>query len=578
MADAPATGPVPVDQHLTELLDRISPLPPYDTRLMDGLGLPVAQDVLAPMSTPRFDNSSMDGYAVAFRDVAAATAEQPVHLPVVGEIAAGQARITSMEAGTAVKIMTGAPIPEGCTAVVPIEATDGGRQQVLVHEGPAEEGQYIRRAGSDVREGERLLAAGQVLGARQIGLLASVGIGEVAARQRPRVVIMSTGHELVEPGQPLRPDQIFDSNSYLLAAAAREAGAIPYRVQAAPDDPQEFTDALSDQLVRADLVVTSGGVSKGDHDVVKEALSPLGTVTFRQVAMQPGKPQGFGTVGEDDTPIFTLPGNPVSAYVSFQVFVVPAIRKLMGRTPLSRPLVRGTLTEPVILAAQAAAVPPRTLRGAVRPVAGHPRRWAELAPRRRAVGRQLPDRGQRGDRPARGRPGGARAGAGPGVLMEHPLTHLDEHGAARMVDVSGKDVTARVAVATGRVLLSAEVIGLLRGEGVPKGDALGVARLAGIMGAKRTSELIPLCHPLALSSVQVDLEVADDAVGISATVRTTDRTGVEMEALTAVSVAALTVIDMVKAVDKAAVITDVRVESKQGGKSGSWRRPEGESS
>ncbi len=156
--------------------------------------------------------------------------------------------------------------------------------------------------------------------------------------------------------------------------------------------------------------------------------------------------------------------------------------------------------------------------------------------------------------------------------MGDRLTHVDETGAARMVDVTGKDVTAREATASGRVLVSDAVIALLRGEGVPKGDALAVARLAGIMGAKQTPQLIPLCHPLAISGVTVDLTVGDDAVEISATVRTTDRTGVEMEALTAVSVAALTVIDMVKAVDKAAVITDVRIDTKSGGKSGDWRR------
>jgi cyclic pyranopterin phosphate synthase len=158
--------------------------------------------------------------------------------------------------------------------------------------------------------------------------------------------------------------------------------------------------------------------------------------------------------------------------------------------------------------------------------------------------------------------------------MDDPkLTHVDESGAARMVDVTAKDVTDRVAVASGRVLVSAEVVGLLRGDGVPKGDALGVARVAGIMAAKRTPDLVPLCHPLAISGVTVDLEVVDDAVAITATVRTTDRTGVEMEALTAVSVAALTVVDMVKAVDKGAVITDVQIESKTGGKSGTWQRP-----
>src|SRR4051794_35963313 len=157
--------------------------------------------------------------------------------------------------------------------------------------------------------------------------------------------------------------------------------------------------------------------------------------------------------------------------------------------------------------------------------------------------------------------------------MAEGLTHVDESGAARMVDVSGKEVTAREAVAAGRVVVSPEVIALLRGDGVPKGDALAVARVAGIMGAKQTPALVPLCHPLALSGVTVDLAVADDAVEITATVRTTDRTGVEMEALTAVSIAALTVVDMVKAVDKAAVITDVRVETKSGGRSGDWSRP-----
>jgi cyclic pyranopterin phosphate synthase len=159
-----------------------------------------------------------------------------------------------------------------------------------------------------------------------------------------------------------------------------------------------------------------------------------------------------------------------------------------------------------------------------------------------------------------------------GVPPEGRLTHIDESGAARMVDVSGKDSTARTASASGKVLVSAEVVSLLRGEGVPKGDALGVARVAGILGAKRTPDLVPLCHPIAVSGVTVDLEVEDDGVLITASVRTTDRTGVEMEALTAVSVAALTVVDMVKAVDKAAVITDVRVESKSGGRSGTWQR------
>jgi molybdopterin molybdotransferase len=191
-----------------------------------------------------------------------------------------------------------------------------------------------------VRTGDVLLEDGTVLGPRQLGLLASVGRSQVRSRPRPRVVVMSTGAELREPGTSLSHDSIYDANSYMIAAAARSMGAIVYRVGIVSDDPGEFRDALSDQLVRADLVVTSGGVSKGAYDVVKEVLSELGTVSFGEVAMQPGKPQGFGFVGEDATPILTLPGNPVSSYVSFEVFVVPALRRLMGRLPYRRPMVR----------------------------------------------------------------------------------------------------------------------------------------------------------------------------------------------------------------------------------------------
>ncbi|HET6166673.1 MAG TPA: gephyrin-like molybdotransferase Glp [Marmoricola sp.] len=341
-----AAALVGVDEHLAEILTRIEELPAYDQPLLETLGLPAVTDIVSPLSLPIFDNSAMDGYAVVFRDVAEATPERPVHLPVVGEIAAGQTKIFAMSPGTAVRIMTGAPVPTGCNAVVPVEDTDDGVAKVLINRAPTE-GQHIRKAGEDIREGDVVLRAGERLDARRVGLLASVGIGRVSTRPRPRVVIMSTGSELVEPGEQLARDSIFDANSYLLAAAARHAGAIAYRVSASPDDPEAFSEALSDQLVRADVVVTSGGVSKGTHDVVKEALSTLGTVRFREVAMQPGKPQGFGVIGEDGTPIFTLPGNPVSAYISFELFVVPALRKMMGLLPFNRTLVRARITTDV---------------------------------------------------------------------------------------------------------------------------------------------------------------------------------------------------------------------------------------
>ena len=267
-----------------------------------------------------------------------------MHLPVVGEIAAGQSRIQAMSPGTAVRIMTGAAVPEGCTAVVPVEWTDVGLEQVRIHRAP-QEGEHIRRRGEDVSPGDVLMRAGDLIGPRQVGVIASVGQARVAARPRPRVVVISTGDELREPGSALAHDSIYDANSYLLAAQARAAGAIAYRVGVVPDDHQVFAETLSDQLVRADVVVTSGGVSKGAYDIVKEVLVEQGTVRFDEVGMQPGKPQGFGVVGEDSTPIFTLPGNPVSSYVSFEVFVLPALRKMMGRTVLSRPMMRATITK-----------------------------------------------------------------------------------------------------------------------------------------------------------------------------------------------------------------------------------------
>jgi len=334
---------LPVPDLVARVVEAVEPLPAFPQPLMDAMGLAIAEDVVAPISLPSFDNSAMDGYAVVAADLEGASQESPVTLPVVGEIGAGRADIMALSPGSAVKIMTGAPIPAGADAVVPYELTDRGLARVEVRQAPRT-GQHIRPVGDDIHEGDVLVEEGTVLGPRHLGLLASVGRATVRTRPRPRVVVISTGSELREPGQSLGRDSIYDGNSYLLAAAARAAGAIAYRVGVVPDDPHVFTETLADQLVRADLVVTSGGVSEGDFDVVKEALSPHGSMWFGKVAMQPGKPQGFGTIGEDETPIFTLPGNPVSAYVSFETFVLPAIRRMMGRTPYSRPTTRARLT------------------------------------------------------------------------------------------------------------------------------------------------------------------------------------------------------------------------------------------
>jgi molybdopterin molybdotransferase len=334
---------VSVEEHRDRILSAIEPLPAFDQPLLEAFGLTAAEEVRSAVALPGFDNSAMDGYAVVHADVASASEDNPVHLPVVGEIGAGQASLLAMSPGTAVKIMTGAPVPAGADAVVPYEWTDRGVAQVVITRSP-EPGQHVRPRGEDVAEGDLLIEEGAVLGPRQIGLLAAVGRASVRSRPRPRVVILSTGSELREPGTSLGHDSVYDGNSFLLAAAARQAGAISYRVGIVSDEPRTFAAALNDQLVRADLVVTSGGVSMGDYDVVKEALAPLGTVWFGGVAMQPGKPQGFGTVGEDQVPIITLPGNPVSSYISFEQFVLPALRRMMGRTPYLRPSADAVLT------------------------------------------------------------------------------------------------------------------------------------------------------------------------------------------------------------------------------------------
>ena len=333
-----------VDEHLEACLSAIGPLEAIDLQLLDAHGSILAEEVVAPWSLPQFDNSSMDGYAVRAADVATASESAPVELPVTGDIPAGRPATLSMSPGTTMRIMTGAPIPQGADAVVPVEWTDSGLATVRVTRAP-EPGAFVRRIGTDVVKGVTVLEAGSRLGPPQLGLLAAVGRDRVVCRPKPRVVVMATGSELVEPGLPLRSGQISESNSFALTTAAREAGAIAFRVGIVPDDPRQLMDTVEDQLIRADLLVTTGGVSAGAYDVVKEVLSRLGTVSFDKVAMQPGMPQGFGVVGPDRTPIFTLPGNPVSAYVSFEVFVRPVIRRMLGVEPLMRPTVRAVCTD-----------------------------------------------------------------------------------------------------------------------------------------------------------------------------------------------------------------------------------------
>ena len=315
-------------------------------RLLDAQGCTLSDDVTSPWDLPPFTNSSMDGYAVRAADLVGASEGSPITLPVVGDIPAGYSGALAVAPGQTARIMTGAPMPAGADAVVPVEWTDGDIVRVAIHRAPAPDA-YLRHQGEDAIAGSVVLSSGTRLGAAQIGLLAAVGRGRVVVRPRPRVVVMSTGSELIEPGEPIAGGKIPDSNSFMIAAAAQATGATAYRVGFVPDDPQTLIATIEDQLIRADLVITTGGVSVGAYDVVKEALGRMGTVTFDKVAMQPGMPQGFGTIGPDKIPIFTLPGNPVSAFVSFEVFVRPVLRRMLGHEPLNRPTVRAVLMQDI---------------------------------------------------------------------------------------------------------------------------------------------------------------------------------------------------------------------------------------
>ena len=327
---------ISVEDYRDRVLAAVAPLAPIELPLAMAHGCVLADDVQAPWPLPSFDNSAMDGYAVRGADIAQASRANPVRLDVIDDVPAGFRATEVVRPGTAIRIMTGAPVPEGADAVIQVEMTDAGVDAVEIFE-PRGAGANIRRAGEDIIAGETVLSAGTVVGSRQLAVLAAIGCASVHVRPRPRLAVISTGSELVEPGTPLRTGLVSDSNGYLLVAAAREAGADAYRVGPVHDNDEEFMKSVEDQFHRADLIVTSGGVSMGAHDTVKAVLSALGTVEFLKVAMNPGMPQGFGVVGDEDTPIITLPGNPVSSYVSFECFVRPVIRRMMGVEPVLRP-------------------------------------------------------------------------------------------------------------------------------------------------------------------------------------------------------------------------------------------------
>ncbi|WP_424184057.1 gephyrin-like molybdotransferase Glp [Actinokineospora sp. G85] len=319
-----------------EVAGLLGPLPVTDVPLAGARGLVLAEDVVAGVSLPPFDNSAMDGYAVRAEDTAAA----PVSLPVTDDIPAGRTAVRPLEPGTAQRIMTGAPLPAGADAVVQVELTDGGTGAVRVAQA-VPVGRHLRRVGEDVVAGTVVLAAGTVLGPPQLGLAAAVGAATLPVRRRPRVLVLSTGSELVEPGTPLEFGQIYESNSVLIAAAVEEVGGEVEVLRFVPDDVDAFRAAVAGRAGWADVLVTSGGVSAGAYEVVKDALTGHG-VEFVRVAMQPGGPQGLGVF--DGLPVVTFPGNPVSAALSFELFLRPALLAAMGHTAVDRPRARARTT------------------------------------------------------------------------------------------------------------------------------------------------------------------------------------------------------------------------------------------
>ncbi len=318
-----------VTEHRAHVLALAAPRPARAVLLGEALGLRLAAPVRAAVDLPGFDNSAMDGYAVRAADLTGAAAGSPRRLPVAGDIPAGDTRRHRLAPGSTMRIMTGAPLPDGADAVVPVELSDAGVQEVALALAP-EVGRHIRHRGEDVHTGDEVLPAGSVITPGRLALIAAANVPVVQCVPRPRVAVISTGDELVDVGEPTAYGQIVNSNGAMLAALVTAAGGELVGVGHLRDDPEAMRALLADPPGDPDLLLTTGGVSMGAYDTVKEVLTSAGGVEFAKVAMRPGMPQGAGVVGPRRTPIITLPGNPVSSFVSFHVFVLPVLRRLAG--------------------------------------------------------------------------------------------------------------------------------------------------------------------------------------------------------------------------------------------------------
>ena len=357
----PPVDMLPVEDALRRILDLCEPLPAETRPIDDAVGQVLTEPITAPFDIPPHDNTAMDGYAVQSASTDGASERAPLRLRVIGELAAGYLYAGTVGPGEAVRIMTGAPMPDGADTIVPFEETDeqglrapGQQHGEIADVGilkAAAPGNNIRRRGEDVRQGDRVLERGALLRGPEIAVLASLGVAEVQVARRPRVAILSTGDELLSPGQSPAPGKIYDSNSYGLSALVQQYGGIPSRAGIAADTIEALTAAIQHALADADLLITSAGVSRGDFDVVKEVLVREGAIDFWTVRMKPGKPLAFGRFAAPDgrrVPHIGLPGNPVSSLLAFELFGRLAIHKLMGREPQPRPVLRAIAEDDII--------------------------------------------------------------------------------------------------------------------------------------------------------------------------------------------------------------------------------------
>lgn len=348
------TDMISVEDALEHILKFCSVLSPEAKPISDALGQVLAENIVGRFDMPRWDNSAMDGYAVRANDIKAATNQSPTVLKVVGTIAAGDVPHKTVESGTAIRIMTGAPIPTMADAVVPFEDTDELERKSTTEIGiqlSVRSGSNIRAQGRDIKKGQPVIDQSKVLKAADIGVLASLGYSKVQVVKRPTVGILATGDELVDPKEPLEPGKIYNSNSYSIAAAVQASGGIPWMLGIASDTRHSISSMLDKGINGADILITTAGVSKGDYDLVKNVLTEHGKIELWSVRMRPAKPLAFGLLNASEgrrMPILGLPGNPVSSLVAFEQFGRPALRKMMGFVNHGRPRVQAILEDAIV--------------------------------------------------------------------------------------------------------------------------------------------------------------------------------------------------------------------------------------